>query len=98
MTEVTNTPNADTTDKPKRAPRVTGKIEHSAAIAAYARAHPKDPSAKGMRRVLRANRDADVAYKRHVKNAPWPAHNKSVLAKLFASDAAFVRELSRKRS
>ena len=90
------TPTTD--DKParKRTSSPTGKIEHSAAIAAYARAHPKDPSAKGMRRVLRANKDADKAYAKHVKNAPWPSHNKAVLARLFAQDAAFVRELSRK--
>lgn len=86
-----------TAPKPKRT-TLAGKIEHSAAIAAYARAHPKDPSAKGMRRVLRANKDADKAYAKHVKNAPWPAHNKAVLAKLFANDAAFVKQLSAKRS
>lgn len=98
MSDQTSTPNVD--PKPARKQRTTlsGKIEHSAAIAAYARAHPKDPSAKGMRRVLRANKDADAAYKKHVKNAPWPAHNKAVLGKLFASDAAFVRELGKKRA
>jgi len=97
MSDQTNA-NATTNDAPraKRAPTAK-RLEHAKVIDAYAKAHPKDPTAKGLRRVLRANKDADPAYKAHVKNTPWPAHRRTVLSKLFKDDRAFLRELGKVR-
>jgi hypothetical protein len=94
----TTTQPQQTPDAPKTRTRTADKrIEHSAVISMYAEAHPKDPSAKGLRRVLRANRDADKAYKTHQKNAPWPAHSRKVLLALFENDPAFANVLRGKR-
>jgi hypothetical protein len=97
MSDQTNgTPNTDST--PKRTRKAsTARIPHAKVIEAYANAHPKDPTAKGLRRVLRANKDADAAYKAHVKNTPWPAHRRAVLQRLFKDDAAFLRALTKVR-
>lgn len=73
------------------------RIAHDKVIEAYANAHPKDPTAKGLRRVLRANKDADPAYKAHVKNTPWCAHRRATLQKLFKDDAAFLKHLAKVR-
>lgn len=96
MSEQSNTQN--TSEAPRTRTRSTARIEHSAVLAMWAQAHPKDPSGKGFRRVLRANRDADRAYKAHAKNAPWPAHQRAVLRKLFENDAAFLAALDGKRA
>lgn len=82
-------PNAKRTTAAKR-------MEHSAVIAKYAQAHPSDPSAKGLRRTLRANKDADALYRKHAKNTPWPSHSVATLKKLFAHDAAFIAALNGK--
>lgn len=100
MSDQTGTHNTTTTNdaptaKVKRTS--TARIPHAKVIEAYADAHKKDPTAKGLRRVLRANRDADSAYKAHVKNTPWPAHKRAVLQRLFKDDAAFLRALKKVR-
>lgn len=72
----------------------TARIEHSAAIATYAKAKGIDDSRAGkqFRAVLRANvdkiRSADPTFK-HSKNSPWPSHSRKVLAELFPSVGAF---------
>lgn len=97
MSDQSNT-QTTTNDAPAKRTRTSNaRIPHAKVIEAYANAHKKDPTAKGLRRVLRANRDADSAYKAHVKNTPWPAHKRTVLQKLFANDAAFLRELRKVR-
>ena len=74
--------------------RTNARVEHSAAIAAYAKAKGIDDSRAGkqFRAVLRANMDkiktADPSFK-HDKNAPWPSHSRKVLADLFPTVAAF---------
>jgi hypothetical protein len=75
----------------------TKRIEHSAAIAAYGRAHPSDPTAKGMRARLRTfagKVSDDHPYAKRTKNTPWPTHSLADLSKCFASDAAFLKQLS----
>lgn len=81
-----------TADKPKRAPK-KATIEHSAAIAAYAKSKDIDTvrAGKQFRAVLRANNDKylKAGGKAHEKNAPWPAHPRKALAALFPSVPAF---------
>lgn len=78
--------------KNKRAPRKQ-TVEHSAAIAAYAKAKKIDTTRAGklFRAKLRANTDA---YKKnggkpHVKNAPWGAHPRKALAAIFPDVPTF---------
>jgi hypothetical protein len=97
MSDQGNTPqNTNDAPKAKRAPSAK-RIAHDKVIEAYANAHPKDPTAKGLRRVLRANKDADPAYRAHVKNTPWCAHRRAVLQRLFKDDAAFLKALQKVR-
>lgn len=86
-----------TPDAPKRARTSSKRVSHDVIIRAYAAAHPKDDSAKGLRRVLRNNKQADPAYAKHVKNTPWPSHSVATLRKLFKDDAAFQRQLTQER-
>ena len=80
-------------DAPKhRAPRKS-TIEHSAAIAAYAKAKNIDTTRAGklFRARLRANPDV---YKKnggkpHAKNSPWPAHPRKALAAIFPDVKSF---------
>lgn len=101
MSDQTITPQAEPTPNAPKRTRANAnggkRVTHTTIIAAYAAAHPKDPTAKGLRRVLRANKDADAAYRSHVKNTPWPAHRVAVLRKLFANDAAFVKQLTEEK-
>ena len=90
--EQTNaTTNDAKADKPKRTRAAT--IEHSAAIAAYAKAKDIDTTRAGkqFRAVLRANADKYVKAggKQHAKNAPWPAHPRKALRELFPTVPAF---------
>ncbi len=99
-TTQTDAPTGATTTKRASSPRAQ-RIEHSAAIAAWARAHPQDPSGKGMRTKLRAEKAkgkacADPAYLKHAKNAPWPSHSRKVLRALFENDRAFLDALDGK--
>lgn len=91
-----DTPNTNDAPKRARTSNANGGKRHAHAtiITAYAAAHPKDPTAKGLRRVLRANKQADPMYARHVKNTPWPAHRTAVLRKLFKDDASFLKQLT----
>lgn len=94
--QTSSTPQEPTPTTRTRTPSAK-RIEHAKVIEAYANAHAKDPTAKGLRRVLRANKDADAAYKAHVKNTPWPAHKRATLQKLFKDDAAFLKQLGKVR-
>lgn len=92
-TEQTNTPTNDApkADKPKRPRAAT--IEHSAAIAAYAKSKDIDTvrAGKQFRAVLRANaaKYIKAGGKEHTPNAPWPAHPRKALATLFPSVPSF---------
>jgi hypothetical protein len=95
MTDATNTPN--TSDKPAKAPaKVPARIEHSVAIAQYAKAKKIDTTKAGklFRARLRAN--FDVIAKRDPKHygpkgtfknvandkRPWGTHSRAVLKEL----------------
>lgn len=101
MSDQTVTPNTDA-PKVKRAPKVSQKrITHSAAIAAWAKAHPSDPTGKGFRAHMRRN-FADMAKSdpksygsKGTKRAtndrvPWPNPRVDILVKVFAHDVKFV--------
>lgn len=89
MTE--QTPNVDATPKAKRTRKQV--IEHSAAIAAYAKAKniSADKAGKQFRARLRANSEAYVKNggKQHTKNTPWSAHPRKALAAIFPDVTAF---------
>lgn len=90
-TDQTTDTNAPKSTKPKRTRAAT--IEHSAAIAAFAKAKDIDTTRAGkqFRAVLRS-KSADYVKaggKAHEKNAPWPAHPRKALAELFPSVTAF---------
>jgi hypothetical protein len=106
MSDQTITPAAEPTPARKRTNGTVKRIEHSAAIAAYARAHPTDPTGKGFRAHMRRNfsrmtkMDPTAYGPKGTKRAtndrvPWPAHKASVLREVFASDAAFLNALSK---
>jgi hypothetical protein len=85
---------APTTAEPTRTrkPRAS-RIEHSAAIAAYAKAKGIDDvrAGKQFRAVLRANTAEYVKNggAKHVKNTPWGSHPRKALAKLFPNVKAY---------
>lgn len=93
MTDQT-TPTERTTDAPAKPKRTrSARIEHSAAIAAYAKAKGIDDvrAGKQFRAVLRAN-TADYVKAggaKHVKNTPWGSHPRKALAKLFPNVKAY---------
>lgn len=77
-----------------RTPKAKGEtIEHSAAIAAYAKARNIDTARAGklFRARLRANIDAYTSNggKTHEKGAPWPAHPRKALAEIFPNVQTF---------
>ena len=79
---------------PARKSSVKGAtIEHSAAIAAYAKARNIDTARAGklFRARLRANIDAYTSNggKTHEKGAPWPAHPRKALTEIFPNVQAF---------
>lgn len=99
----TDTPNT-TTDAPSapkpRAKRVSlgGNISHQRAIALWAQAYPKDPSAKGLRTWLRSHKEADPAYRKHVANTPWCDHKRAVLHGAFVKNRpAFAKLVAKER-
>jgi hypothetical protein len=76
------------------------KVEHSAVIVAFANARAAegkpDPSAKGLRRVLRAKAPTmpkTHPWRTHAKNAPWPAHTMGDLLDAFPNDTRLHAEL-----
>lgn len=100
MDDHSDTPNVPTNDAPvidtpkpttrkRRAPRV----EHSAAIAAYAKHKGIDEvrAGKQFRAVLRANVATYVKNggTKHVKNTPWGSHPRKALAALFPNVKSF---------
>lgn len=89
-TRTNDTPTADTKPaRKRRAPRV----EHSAAIAAYAKSKGIDEvrAGKQFRAVLRANVATYVKNggTKHVKNTPWGSHPRKALVVLFPNVKSF---------
>jgi hypothetical protein len=86
----TTTPQAPA--KRTRAPRAA-RIEHSAAIAAFAKARGIDEvrAGKQFRAILRANADRYVKLggAKHVKNTPYGSHPRKALAALYPNVKAF---------
>jgi hypothetical protein len=106
MSDQTVTPNAEPTARKRTSNGSVKRIEHSAAIAAYAPSDLTDPTGKGFRAHMRRNfarmtkMDPTAYGPKGAKRAtndrvPWPAHKASVLREVFASDAAFIAQLSR---
>lgn len=92
MSDQTITPNdAPKAERPVRTRKAT--IDHSAAIAAYAKAKNIDTTRAGkqFRAVLRSNADTYVKNggKKHAKNAPWGTHPRKALLALFPTVKAF---------
>lgn len=87
-------PTPDTDAKRTSTPRKR-TIEHSAAIAAYAKAAKLDEVRAG--KLFRAKLRANVAVlnkhkspsAKHAKNSPWPAHSRSALKELFPNVPQF---------
>lgn len=95
MSEQPNTPNTPVESTPVakvRKPRAS-RVEHSAAIAAFAKAKGIDDvrAGKQFRAVLRANADTYVKNggTKHVKNTPWGSHPRKALRALFPNVKAF---------
>lgn len=93
QTQTQTTPNT-TPDAPAKAKRTRKPtVEHSAAIASYAKAKNIDTTRAGklFRARLRGNPDVYVKNggKPHVKNAPWSAHPRKALAAIFPDVPAF---------
>lgn len=91
---ITQPTNDDTNAKAKK-PTRSRTIEHSAAIAAYAKAKKIDDTRAGklFRAKLRANVDVLKKHKSpsagHKKNEPWRPHSRVALRELFPDVPTF---------
>jgi len=93
-------PNAEVEPAQKRANGGKRRMDHSAAIAAFAKHHGIDTvrAGKRFRARIRANTDVtaklDKSSKPHVKNAQYDSHSVVVLRTIFPEVPAFKRAKS----
>lgn len=94
VTVTTPDPVAVVESKPARSNTRKATIDHSAAIAAYAKAKNVDTTKAGkqFRAVLRSNADTyeKNGGKAHTKNAPWGDHPRKALKAIFPTIKAFT--------